>query len=203
MLANSHPMAPPPMTATRAGSVSSMSTSSLVITGPDGLEAGDGARHGAGGEDDVGAVSVLSAAVGVLHRDGAVGAERAGAVEDGDLLRLHEAAEALHDAVDDLLLAGLGSGEVDDGCAADSMPNSAACARAVARPPISRNALAGMQPRFRQVPPERALLDQGHLQAGRRGVQRCAVAAGAATDHHEVELLCPSNACSTSVGRWD
>ena len=72
VLANSQPMAPPPMTATRGGHVVEHQH---LVAGHDragGLEAGDGARHRAGGEHDVRALSVDGAAVGVLHRDGAV-----------------------------------------------------------------------------------------------------------------------------------
>ena len=36
---------------------------------------------------------------------------------------------------------------------------------------------------------ERVHLDQGHLEPGRCAVQRSAVTAGSATDHHQVELV--------------
>ena len=50
-----------------------------------------------------------------LDRDRAAGAERADALVGDDLAGLHEAGEALPQPVDDLLLAGLAHGEVDDG----------------------------------------------------------------------------------------
>jgi hypothetical protein len=46
-----------------------------------------------------------------------------------------------------------------------------------------------MQPRLRQVPPDLALLDDGHVQARRRGVQGCAVATRPTADDHEVERV--------------
>ena len=61
--------------------------------------------------------------------------------------------EALDDAVDDLLLAGLRRLTKFTTGALDSMPNSAAWATCRWTAAVSRNALAGMQPRLRHVPP--------------------------------------------------
>ena len=69
------------------------------------------------------------------------------------------------------------------------MPNSAAWATWRCTAAVSRNALAGMQPRLRHVPPSASFSTMRHLEPGRRGVQRGGVPAGPATDHHEIELL--------------
>ena len=54
---------------------------------------------------------------------------------------------------------------------------------------VCSSSLAGMQPQFRQVPPTPLLLDHGDVQPGRRAVERGGVAAGAATEHDEIEFV--------------
>ena len=73
------------------------------------------------------------------------------------LRRLAHRRDAADEAVDDLLLARLGDGEVDADGAPASMPKSAAWATWRCTAAVSRNALAGMQPRLRQVPPSASI----------------------------------------------
>jgi hypothetical protein len=162
------------------------------------VEAGDGARHRTRGQQHMAAGEGGASAFVQTHGDGAVGAERAGAADDLDLLRLHEPAEALHDAVDDLLLAGLRHGEVHrggarldaelggvgdvslyGGCLEEGLGGDAATVQAGAA--------------------DGALLDHGHLQAGRCGVERRAVATRAAADDDQVELVVTQG---SGVHRW-
>ena len=63
-----------------------------------------------------------------VDRDGVVGAERAGAVEDRDLAAFSSPARPFDEPVDDLLLAGLGRRRSRRSARSASMPNSAACA---------------------------------------------------------------------------
>ena len=77
------------------------------------LEVGDHPGHRAGGQDDVGAGDLGGRAVGRRDRDDVVGAEAADAVEHRDLAALAHRGDAADETVDDLLLAGLGDGEVD------------------------------------------------------------------------------------------
>src|SRR5207244_8711307 len=67
--------------------------------------------HGAAGEDDVLALELGP----FVDRDDLAGAERARALDGGDLAVLHQPLEALPELIDDLLLAGLAGGEVDRG----------------------------------------------------------------------------------------
>ena len=74
--------------------------------------------------------------------------------EDGDLPPLHQPGEALEQLVDHLVLAALADGEVDRcGWPRRWTPNSLAPATVRKTEAVSRNSLAGMQPRCRQVPP--------------------------------------------------
>src|SRR6185295_8938399 len=78
------------------------------------LEPGDGARYGSTCEHHVGATN-RRRAVSTRDRHGVIRTECADTFEDRDLLRLHEAGQALDDAIDDLLLSGLCRDEVHDG----------------------------------------------------------------------------------------
>ena len=187
VLANSQPIAPPPMTIIRSGTRSSIRTSSLVMIGPSGSK--PGIVRGTEPEARITAspVSVRGRPVAVGDGDGAAGAEAADAVEDRDLLRLHEPDEALDDPVDDLLLAGLGGGEVDDrGARLDAELGG-----------VGDVALHGrrLQERLgRDAPAVQARaahdvhLDDGDVEARRGGVQRGAVPAGSAADDDEIEV---------------
>ena len=84
-------------------------------------------RHRAGGEDHVLAADGRRYRRGPRHGDGAIGSERADAVEDGDLLRLHEAGEALDEPSTILCLRACAVAKLTIG-ALDSMPNSPAWA---------------------------------------------------------------------------
>ena len=189
VLANSHPIAPPPMTTTRAGTWSSISTSSLVMIGPSGSKPGM-----VRGTEPAASTTFLprdraGAAVGACDGDGAVGAERADAVEDRDLLRLHEADEALDDAVDDLLLASLRGDEVDDrraGLDAELGRVGDVALHGGGLEERLRRDAATVEARAAHL----GLLDDGDVEPGRRGVQRRAVSAGTTADDDEVEFGC-------------
>ena len=103
-------MAPPPITTADAGSV--LEVEHLVgrhhQVAVD-LEAGDAARHRARGEDDVRA-DQLGPVVDPHH---VIRTEGAGADKRRDLSPLHQPLQALPELIDDLLLAGLGLGELD------------------------------------------------------------------------------------------
>ena len=120
--------------------------------------------------------------------DDVVRAERADAVEHRDLAALAHRRDAPDEAVDDLLLAGLGDGEVDRrragldaelGGVGDVAVHGRRLEERLGRDAAPVEARAA----------EAVLLDERDLQAGRRGVQRGGVSTRAATDHHEIELL--------------
>ena len=187
--ANSQPMAPPPMTAMRAGTWSRSSTSSLVMIGPPRSKLGiSRGTEPAARRTLVPVISVVdpSAAVTVTTWSGP---RRAGAVEHLDLAALAHRRDAADEPGDDLLLALLGDGEVDGRlrwtrCRTRRRAATWRCTAAV-----SRNALAGMQPRLRQVPPSASFSTMRDLHAGRGGVERGGVPTGASADDDEIELL--------------
>ena len=90
--ANSHPMAPPPMTTADAGSCCERQQ---LVGGDDpaavDLEARDGAGHRAGGQQDVGAVSSTSPELPPVTRTTWSACRRADAVVDRDLAALQQA----------------------------------------------------------------------------------------------------------------
>ena len=128
-----------------------------------------------------------------------VGAERADAVEDRDLLRLHEAGEALDEAVDDLLLAGLRRGEVDDRRAGLDAElggmGDVALHRGGLEERLRRDA-ATVEARAAHL----GHLDERDVETGGSGVQRGAVSAGSTADHDEIEFGCGLHGGSVTVG---
>ena len=179
------------------------------MIGPVGLEAGNRSRHRAGSQHNTGAADGRHT-VGTGDSDGAIGPERTDPVEDRDLLRLHEAGEALDDAVDDLLLARLGRDEVHDGRAGFDTELAGMGDMALDR--------CRLEERLRRdAPPVEARtthlahLDEGDAETGRGGVQRSAVSAGTTADHDEIKICCglhvgsvgsvsrPERSCQNSV----
>ena len=137
-------------------------------------------------------------AVRAGDRHGAIRPEAADAFEDRDLLRLHEAGQALDDAIDDLLLAGLRRDEVDDGRAGLDAElggvGDVALHRGGLEERLGRDAAAVEAGAAHLVH-----LDDGDVEAGRRGVQRCAVSARSTADHDEIEFGCGLHGGSVTV----
>ena len=96
--ANSHPMAPPPTTATDAGSSSRASTSSEVITSDAvDVEPGDRPRHGSGRQHDVGHRRSPARAVVARRPHPMVGEQGAAAAEHGDAPALQQTGQPLEE----------------------------------------------------------------------------------------------------------
>ena len=116
------------------------------------------------------------------------GAQRADALVGGDLAALDQAGEALPEAVDDLLLAGLAHREVDDRLArvdAELLgPGDVAVDGRRLQELLGRDATPVQAGAAHLV-----LLHEGDVQTDGRAVQGCGIAAGATSDHREIELL--------------
>ena len=153
-----------------------------------GLEAGDDTRHRTSGEQHVRAAQGRGGPVGVLHGDRPIRTQTTGALDDGDLLRLHEGAEALHDAVDHLLLACLGDSEVDGGRRGEDAELAG-----VGDVPLHRSRLEVRlgrdAPTVQTGAADGVALDHRDSQTGRRGVEGGAVPGRATADDHQVELF--------------
>ena len=111
--ANSQPMAPPPMTAMRAGMRSSIRTSSEVMIGPPTSKPGISRGAEPDGQDHMAGLQRGAGAVRPFHGDRALRPEGAGALVGGDLAAADQTGEALPHPFDDRLLASLADGEVD------------------------------------------------------------------------------------------
>ena len=169
--ANSQPIAPPPITATRFGTVSMSSTSSLVMIGPPRSKLGISR-----GTEPVARITVVArdldgAAIVERHGDDTVGPEAADAVEHLDLAVLAHRPDAADESGDDLLLALLGHGEVDLRRARLDPEVGGVVDVAVHR--------GGLQERLGRDAPtvetgaaEGVLLHQRGLQSGRGGIER-------------------------------
>ena len=116
-------------------------------------------------------------------------AEGAGADERGDLALLHEPLEALPQLIDDLLLAGLGLGEVDRWRDPATIPNSLAPVHGA----VDRRRLQELL--GRDAAPVQAgaadlgLLDHGDVETRQAAAQGGGVAGGTAADDDDIELL--------------
>ena len=185
--ANSAPITPPPMMATRAGRSSSSSTWSDDSTrGAVEVEARQRARVRTGGQHQVGALHL--GAVGEAQPvRGGVG-DLAALVEHGDLAPLEQGLEALGQPVDDLALAGLRAGQVERGHpgvdAEVGSPLDGAQHLGGLEELLGRDA-APVQAR----PADPPLLDEGDVETRRRAVERGRVARRTTTEDHDVELL--------------
>ena len=109
--------------------------------------------------------------------------------DHGDLAALQQRLEALGEPVDDLLLARLGAAEVERRHRRASMPNSDARWTVRSTSAVWRSSLAGMQPRWRHVPPTRSSSTSAMFEPGGRAVQRGRVAGRASAEDHDVEFL--------------
>ena len=160
VLANSHPIAPPPITATRPGKWSSISTSSLVITGPAGSKPGMVRGTLPAANTTLPPVRVLvlpSGCVTVTVRLAPSLPTPSSTVIFFDFSkpdRLFTTPSTI------FCLRACATAKLTAKLTADaapsidcSIPNSAAWLTWRCTAAVSRNALAGMQPRFRQVPP--------------------------------------------------
>jgi hypothetical protein len=156
--------------------------------GPTTLEVGDQAWHRPGRQHDVAAGDGGRAAV--VHRDGDrhAGTERSDAVEHLDLAAFAHRGDAADEPGDDLLLAGLGDGEVDRRCARPDAEVGAVLDVALDGGRLEER-LGRDAPTVEAGTSEGVLLDEGDLQAGRRRVERRGVPAGAASDDDEIERV--------------
>ena len=68
-------------------------------------------------------------------------------------------------------------------------PNSAAPLTVRNTSAVCSSSLAGMHPRFKQVPAEALLLDDRDVHSGRRAVERRRVTAGTASQHDQIEIF--------------
>ena len=108
--ANSAPITPPPITAMRSGSLSAESLVdwSEVVT----LTPSTSMPGMARGTEPAQMMTALPRSVCAVHRDRAVGGQRAEALDDGDLAPLEQAAEAAVQLADDARLALVRRGPV-------------------------------------------------------------------------------------------
>ncbi len=181
-------MAPPPMTTMRGRDV--VEVEHLVArhdrAAP--LEVGDQPWHRAGGKDHAAARDLGRRAVAGRDGDGVVGTEAADAVEHLDLAPLAHRGDAADEAGDDLVLAGLGDGEVDGRRAGLDAEVGGVLDVAVDRGRLEER-LGRDAATVEARPAEGIHLDDRHLDACRRCVERGGVPTGTSADHHEIELL--------------
>ena len=148
------------------------------------LEAGQGPGHRPRGQDDMVALQLPS----VVQADLAPGQQRARSREDGVLAGPHQALQALPQTVHDLLLAGLAGGEVHGGLLgldAELLgPGHGPVHRCRLQELLGRDAAA-----VQAGPAHLLALDHGHRQPRVPPVERGRVAAGPASDDHDVVLL--------------
>src|ERR1019366_681368 len=145
------------------------------------VEAGQGAWHRSGRQNDVGALGEHSRVSAVDDGDGAVGFESPGARKDRNLATLEE-------AIHDFVLAVLAHGEIDR----RSFGRDAELRSVLdgATDVCSFEELLGRDASAVQAgSPDLVALDQGHVQPGRRSVEGGGVATGATSDDDYIELL--------------
>ena len=152
------------------------------------IEAGDGARHRAGGEDHVGAAQFHVAGGAAAHAHDVVGVQGAEAVEHSDLALLEQTAEPGDEAVHHTLLPGLGDGEVEFGFAGAQAEGSRRCDGPPDRGRLQQ--FLGRDAAHVQTgAADAVLLDQRDGETGRGAVERRGVATGTAADDDDVEVL--------------
>ena len=185
--ANSAPITPPPMMATRAGSVVELEhVVGRQHPGAVEVEARQRTRVGAGGEHQVGALHL--GPVGESHPvRGRVG-DLAPLAEHGDLAPLQQGLEALGQPVDDLALAGLRAGQVERGDPGVDAEVGSPLDRAQHLGGLEK--LLGRDATPVQAgPADPTLLHECDVEPRRRAVERGRVARRTATQDHDVELL--------------
>ena len=197
--ANSQPIAPPPMTATRAGTSVELRARGRTTAraSPSNVEAVDGERAATSRSRS----STLRPRISVPSEtriDAAVG-RRALPVpgDDRDLAALQQRLEPLGEPVDDALLAGLRGRRARAWAPRSATPNSAAPRTVRSTSAVCSSSLAGMQPRCRQVPPTRCSSTIAMFMPAARAVERGGVAARSATEDDEVEVV---RHASSSIG---
>ena len=148
------------------------------------LETGDGAGHRPRCEDDVLAFQLGPA----IDGDDLARPERSGTDEGGHLALLHQTLQALPELVDDLLLAGLGLGELHRRC----VHRDPELLRAYDGPVDARRLeeLLGRDAApMKAGAPHLLLLDHCDLQAGQAATQGGCVPCRTAANDHDIELL--------------
>ena len=204
--ANSHPMAPPPMTAAVAGSGCSDSSSSEVSTiwpstSKPGMVRGtepEAMHDGVAVQLDVARLAPETVTTWSAPK-------RAHAVEDGDLAPLEQGAQPARPAGRRPSACAPGSRRSPSSARLLLTPKAAAPATARRMAAVSSSSLAGMHPTFRQVPPSLPFSIRAIDEPGRRPVERGGVAARAAADDDDIEALgrgdhLPDRVCACNGG---
>ena len=184
------PMAPEPTTSSDFGI---FSRDHGLLVAPDqlavGLQAGQLAGAGAGGQDDVLGLERLLAALGELDRELALAGELRLAVEDGDLVLLEQEADAAAELLRHAAAALDHGGGVEAGVVGGEAEARRRGASARSTSAERSSALVGMQPQFRQMPPRCSRSTSATFMLELRRADGRHVAAGTAADDDQVEAL--------------
>ncbi len=186
--ANSQPMAPPPITTTEPGSLSSSSTSSEVSTYLPSISK-PGIVRGTEpvGDQHVLAGDPLDGTVGAGHLDDLAFEQPAAAVEGHDLAPGEQTLQSLEQLLDHLALAVEADRELDRRLAGVDPELLGLRHRPVDRRRLEE-LLCGHAAAVQAGPPHLVHLDEAYRQPGGAGVQGGRVATRAAADDHEIEL---------------